>query len=129
MTRFALPFLTAFAAAFAAAAGPATPPARAAARLDRSERAVIRYVNAFRARHGLRRVRPCRPLSRAADRHSRDMVVRNFFDHASSDGTPFDHRVRRYAGARAVGETLATVSRGGGGAATVVRMWRDSPPH
>ena len=37
------------------------------------------------------------------------MLARDFFDHASSDGTPFDARVRRYASAGLVGETLASL--------------------
>jgi len=124
MTRLIPPILAALAAALAA--GP--PAASAAARHDRYERSVVRHVNAFRAHHGLPRVRSNRPLGRAADRHSRDMLARDFFAHQSTNGTPFDHRIRRYLGAVVVGETLAAVSPAGG-PATVVRMWVDSPPH
>ena len=88
---------------------------------------MIRNVNAFRAGHGLPRVRPSRPLSRAADTHSRDMVARSFLAHESSDGTPFSLRVRRYATALGVGEALAALSQGG--AAAVVDMWVNSPTH
>ena len=111
------------------AAAPGAPPAlaRAAASLDRSERAVIRHVNAFRAGYGLPRVRPSRPLSRAADIHSRDMVERSFLAHDSSDGTPFSLRIRRYATALGVGEALAALSQDG--AAAIVDIWVNSPPH
>jgi uncharacterized protein YkwD len=129
MTRPAIPLLAAIAAAYAAAGGPAVTPAAGRAKLDGVERAVIRHVNAFRGRHGLPRVRPSRSLSRAADRHSRDMLARDFFAHFSSDGTSFDRRVRRYAGADAVGETLAVLPNDTGGAAAIVRMWIASPPH
>ena len=129
MTRSPLPVLATLAAAFATALGPTATPAAANARLDGLERAVIRHVNAFRARNGLGIVRHSHPLSRSADRHSRDMVRRDFLTHFSSDGTPFDARIRRYAGAKLVGETLAALPRGGGGAAAVVRIWRHSPPH
>lgn len=127
MTRTAVPILAVLAAALAAAVGPATP--RADARLTQTERTTIRLVNDVRSRHGLGRLRVSAALSRAADAHSRDMLRRNFFDHTSSDGTPFDRRVRRYIGARRVGETLAALGRRHGGAAAAVRMWMASPPH
>jgi uncharacterized protein YkwD len=57
------------------------------------------------------------------------MWLRSFFGHGSSDGTPFDVRVRRYVGDRAVGETLAWLTGRRAVARRVVRMWRDSPPH
>ena len=124
MTRFALITFTVLATTLAAAV-----PAPARPRLDRTERAVIRLLNETRAQHGLPKLRAARPLSRAADGHSRDMLRRDFFDHVSSDGTPFDRRVRRYAKASAIGETLAALPRRRGGAARIVRMWMDSPPH
>jgi|SRR5215208_903393 len=120
--RSALPFL----AAALALALPA--PATAAGRHDRVERSVIRHINAVRHANGLASVRPWRALRRAAEEHSRDMARADFFDHPSSDGTPFDVRVRRYVGSRPIGETLAALS-GGGQAARVVQMWMDSPPH
>ena len=103
--------------------------AAAAPRLDGFERQVIRGLNAARAQQGLAPVRAYRPLNRAADRHSRDMLRRDFFDHPSSDGTPFDRRVRRFFDANMVGETLAALPRRRGGAAEVVRRWLDSGVH
>jgi uncharacterized protein YkwD len=97
--------------------------------LNATEREVIQHLNEARAQQGLAALRPARGLNRAADRHSRDMLARDFFDHPSSDGTPFDTRVRRYAHAAMVGETLATVPDRSGGAATVVRLWMESPSH
>jgi uncharacterized protein YkwD len=128
MTRISSLLACALVTAVCAISGPAAAGARANPRLDVIERAVIRHVNAVRAYHGLARVRRSRALSRAADRHSRDMLRRNFFAHASSDGTPFDRRVRRFARAGIVGETLAWVSPRGR-ARLVVRMWLESPPH
>jgi uncharacterized protein YkwD len=124
MTRIALVLTTALAALLALA-----PAASAGARLNASEREVIQRLNDARAQHGLPALRPARGLNRAADRHSRDMLVRDFFDHPSSDGTPFDTRVRRYAKASMVGETLASLPDRHGGAATVVQIWMDSPAH
>jgi uncharacterized protein YkwD len=101
----------------------------AGAGLDGFERAVIAGVNAARAQRGLAPVRANRALSRAADVHTRDMLRADFFDHPSSDGTSWERRVRRYADANMVGETLAYVRARGDGAAGVVQMWLDSPPH
>jgi len=98
------------------------------ARLDRAERKVVRIINRIRARHGLRRVRASRSLSRAAAEHSSDMLRRNFLGHASSNGTPMSMRVRRYTRARWIGENIAAVS-GRRTARRVVRMWMHSPPH
>ena len=98
------------------------------ARLDRAERKVVRIINRIRARHGLRRVRASRSLSRAAAEHSSDMLRRNFLGHSSSDGTSMGQRVRRYTSARWVGESIAAVS-GRGTARRAVRLWMHSPPH
>jgi len=98
------------------------------ARLDRTERKVVRIVNRIRGRHGMRRLRASRPLAHAASAHSGDMLRRDFLSHASSDGTPMGRRVRRYTGARWVGESIAALS-GRRTARRVVRMWMHSPPH
>ena len=98
------------------------------ARLDRVERKVIRFINRFRARHGLRRLRASGALSRAANQHSGDMLNRHYLGHASSNGTPMGSRVRHYTRARWVGENIAAVS-GRATARQVVRMWIQSPPH
>src|SRR5258705_11038817 len=57
------------------------------------------------------------------------MLRSDFFDHPSSDGTPFDRRVRRFFDASMVGETLAALPQRRGGAAEVVRLWLDSGGH
>ncbi len=124
MTRIALILATALAALLALA-----PAAAPGARRNGAERAVIQRLNDARAANGLQALRPARGLNRAADRHSRDMLVRDFFDHPSSDGTPFDTRVRRFAKAGLVGETLASLPERHGGAATVVEIWMSSAAH
>jgi uncharacterized protein YkwD len=106
-------------------------PARASAdrgNLDRAERKVIRLVNRIRARHGLRRLKTSRRLARAASEHTGDMLARDFLSHSSSDGTGMAQRVRRYTGARWVGENIAVVS-GRATASRAVRLWMQSPPH
>jgi uncharacterized protein YkwD len=114
------------AVALALPAGAAAGPAR----LDKREKAMVRGINAQRARYGLAPVRANRRLGRAADYHSWEMLDANYFAHESRDGTPFDQRVRRYANHRSVGETLAML--GGCGkrsARRVVRMWMNSAGH
>jgi uncharacterized protein YkwD len=97
--------------------------------LDRTERKVVKLVNRIRARHGLRRLRPSRTLAHAASDHTGDMLRADYLSHCSSDGTPMATRVRRYTGARWVGENIAITSRRRGVARQVVRMWMASPPH
>jgi uncharacterized protein YkwD len=106
-----------------------TPSADASASLDHAERKVIRLVNHIRARHGLRRLAVSRALAAAASVHSGDMVRRNFFSHASSDGTPMAARLRRYTRAHWLGENLAIVPQRGSTAQQVVLMWLRSPGH
>lgn len=110
-------------------ARPATAVA-AGARLDSTERKVIRLVNQIRARRGLRRLKVSPALATAAGVHSGDMVARDFFSHVSSDGTSMATRVHSYTGARWVGENLAIVTRRRrADAQRVVRMWMNSPGH
>jgi uncharacterized protein YkwD len=99
------------------------------ARLDRTERKVVRLVNRIRARHGLRRLRASRALARAASDHTGDILRSDILSHCSSDGTPMATRVRRYTGADWVGENIATIARTRSAARKVVRMWMASPGH
>src|SRR4051794_7151499 len=105
--------------------------ARAASpRMDGLERAVVRGINHHRAAAGLRPMRRSAPLARAADFHTREMLVGNYFAHSSRHGGSFASRIHRYVRARAVGETLAWMSRCGRHAShQIVSMWMHSPPH
>jgi uncharacterized protein YkwD len=106
-------------------------PARASAdggHIDRTERKVIRLINRIRARHGLRHLKTSHRLARAASQHTGDMLARDFLSHASSDGTGMAQRVRRYTGARWIGENIAVVS-GRSTARRAVHLWMQSPPH
>ena len=104
--------------------------AAAKPRLDARERAIVRVINHRRAEHDLPKVKSTRPLSRAADYHSWEMLDADYFAHESRDGGPFDKRVRRFADHRALGETLAMLGRcGNGSARRIVRMWMNSPGH
>lgn len=101
------------------------------ARLDSAERALYRAINRTRRAHGVQRLYRNAKLQRSADFHCWDMLQANFFAHASSSGTSFRSRVKRYTDRRRIGENLAYVaSRDARGAADdVVRMWMNSPGH
>jgi uncharacterized protein YkwD len=102
----------------------------AAGKHDGTERAIVRAVNKQRTAHGLGPVKATSSLARAADFHTREMLSADYFAHTSRNGGAFERRVRRFARFRSVGETLAWVTRcGGGGARTVVDMWMNSSTH
>src|SRR3954462_3990945 len=68
-------------------------------------------LNALRSRQGVTPLRLDARLSRAAVRHSRDMVHRRYFAHESITGAPFSSRIAatgcmRARGRWSVGETL-----------------------
>lgn len=114
----------------AATLGPAPSRAEAGVRLDRTERKVVRLINSYRARHGRARVHASRSLTRAADRHSRDMMAHGFFAHSSANGTAASARVRRVTSAASMGENIAFIPAGyGNPARAVVRMWIRSAGH
>jgi len=117
-------------AVLSAAPAPAAA-AGAQARMDRTERLIVNAINHQRASHGLAAVGGSRRLARAANYHSTQMVVHDFFAHDSRDGSPFDNRVRRFTRQRSVGETLAMHSGGCGrsSAGRFVSMWMNSPGH
>lgn len=97
--------------------------------LDRTERRVVKLVNRIRTHHGLRKLKASRTLAHAASDHTGDMLRADYLSHDSKDGTPMATRVRRYTGARWVGENIAVTTRRRGVARRVVRMWMASPPH
>jgi uncharacterized protein YkwD len=82
------------------------------AKLDDYERKLVRLINDARAAQGMGVLRVNRRLGRSADRHSHDMLARDFFTHDSSDGMSFARRVRRYLPAARVGEVQAYAERG-----------------
>lgn len=97
-------------------------------------RAAICLINRRRVERGLRRLRLNRRLSRAAGRHTRDMVRRRYFSHVSRSGTDISDRLHRsgYLGGRfswTVGENLAWGSGRRGTPRQIVRAWMHSPGH
>ena len=101
-------------------------------RLDRFERQLIRAINSERRSHGLRRLRVSHKLRHAADYHSHEMMIGNYFSHASRNGWDFGQRIHALTGMRRAGEVLAWFgynARGRAAARQAVRMWMNSPGH
>ena len=94
------------------------------ATLGPGELAVVRLINAYRAKNGLRPLRVGPALSRAAQSHSADMARRGYFDHGAFATRLWSFGVR----APYVGENLAEGTRPLT-PATIVRMWIQSAPH
>ena len=116
-----------------AAAGAATQPARTVIASDRLESQVLASLNTIRRQHGLVPLKLSRPLSTAADAHSRAMGTYGFFAHDSRDGSAFWKRVQRYYGPGgygnwSVGENLLW-SSGELSAARALELWMQSPGH
>jgi uncharacterized protein YkwD len=99
--------------------------------VKRFSRAVLRAQNRQRRAHGLRPLRGSRSLGRAATRHARDMVRRNYFGHVSFGGRTVGDRVARtgYARRFKVGENLFYGLPRRPSPRKVVAAWMASPGH
>jgi uncharacterized protein YkwD len=97
-------------------------------------RATLCELNVERRSHGLRPLLLNRTLSRAAVRHSRDMVRRQYFSHTTPAGFGLVQRIRRSGYLRSarhwiVGEDLAWGPGDWGSPGGIVRAWMNSPGH
>jgi uncharacterized protein YkwD len=129
MKRLCLALAVVVAAALSVTASGIGARSRAAA-LDH---AVLGRINAFRARHGLRRLRLSHQLEAAASQHSREMVSDGYFAHDSADGTSWYTRISRYypPGSYAhwcIGENIVWASPRLSPAGAL-RAWIASPEH
>jgi uncharacterized protein YkwD len=107
-------------------------PAKAAKRT--MVRATLCTLNAERDRYGLPPLRLSEKLSKAARRHARDMVRRDYFSHDTLGGGTFVDRIRRtgyLSGARSwsVGENLAWGTNDRAAPRAITDMWMDSAGH
>jgi uncharacterized protein YkwD len=98
------------------------------------EESLLCLINEERVAGGLLPVVPNADLKAAALRHSRDMVGRGYFGHTSPSGISFIDRIADTGylrGAREwlVGENLAWGSGILSTPASLMRTWRESPPH
>jgi len=97
-------------------------------------RATLCILNAKRADHHLRPLRPNSKLATAARRHSRAMVRQRFFSHTSPNGDTFIDRIRATGyleGARSwsAGENIAYGSGSRSTPRSIGRAWMGSPGH
>jgi uncharacterized protein YkwD len=96
--------------------------------------ALLDRINVVRAEHGLARVYPSTALHYAAQRHSDDMISRDYFQHTSPAGSTVYTRivnsgfVSGYA-SWIGGETLAWGTGTLAGAKATVHAWMLSPEH
>jgi len=91
-------------------------------------------LNGQRKAHGRRALKPNRRLARAARRHARDMVRRNYFSHTAPGGTSFVDRIMRQDYVNpgegwTLGENLAWGSYQLATPKSIVRSWMHSPGH
>lgn len=104
------------------------------ANIHQAQEAVICLVNQERAKHGRRPLRDNHKLTKAAGRHSRDMVKRRYFAHDSPSGRDLVDRVmaahwtKRNSSWR-VGENIAFASGDRATPKHIVGMWMHSPGH
>jgi uncharacterized protein YkwD len=98
-------------------------------------RAAVCLLNRRRAARGMPRLRINRRLSRAARRHTRDMVRRGYFGHTSPRGVDMLSRIKRTGylggGVRSwtVGENIAWGQKHRGSPRSIVRAWMRSSGH
>lgn len=104
-----------------------------AATLDKARRATACLINAHRVARGLRRLRVIPALQLAAQRHSQDMVRRDYFSHSSRSGASLGQRLRaagwRAHGSSRTGENIAWGADVLGDAQSIVAAWMRSPGH
>jgi uncharacterized protein YkwD len=117
-----------------AAACSAAHVAVAKATVAQARDATLCLLNRARARAGLRPLRLNDKLASAAGRHSRDMVDRRYFSHASPNGTSCVQRMldTHYVPPRTswwLGENIGWGSATLAQPAALVRMWMHSPGH
>jgi uncharacterized protein YkwD len=91
-------------------------------------------LNKQRRMHGRRGLKSNRNLARAARRHARDMVRRNYFSHTSPTGASFVDRIMRQdyvdpGEGWTLGENLAWGSYQLASPKSIVRSWMRSPGH
>jgi uncharacterized protein YkwD len=92
-----------------------------------AEAQVLQLTNEERAKAGCGPLRTNSALTRAADLHATDMVVRHYFDHTSLDGrSPFD---RMKAAGFTGGAMAENIAVGYKSAAAVVDGWMKSEGH
>lgn len=98
------------------------------------KRTTLCLLNRQRRMHGRRALKPNRRLARAARKHARDMVLRNYFSHTTPGGVSFVDRIMRQDYVNpgqgwTLGENLAWGSYQLATPKSIVQSWMHSPGH
>ncbi|WP_223167075.1 CAP domain-containing protein [Nonomuraea sp. SYSU D8015] len=91
------------------------------------ETAVVKLTNDARVKNGCKPLIHDPKLHLAAERHSADMAVNDYFDHDSRNGRSFDQRIT--AAGFTFTRAAENIAKGQPTAAAVVRDWLRSPGH
>jgi Cysteine-rich secretory protein family len=99
-----------------------------------ARRALLCLLNKARRAHGLRRLRTNPRLLRAAERHSRSMVLTGFFSHVDPGGLGSLDRIRltgylRHAQAYICGENIGYGEGPTSSPRSMMQSWMNSAPH
>ena len=98
--------------------------------LDATEKQMLDLHNKKRASMGMSKLCVHPALQRAAEKHSRDMIDKDYFSHTSRDGTTFAQRIKREGYAyRIAGENIAWGSGSLGSPDSIFKSWMNSPGH
>lgn len=89
---------------------------------------LLSLINEYRQQNGLQPLRVSSALATAAQLHSEDMALNNYYSHTSLDGRTFVERMRQagYTYNTVLGENIAA---GIATARYVFEAWKSSPPH
>jgi uncharacterized protein YkwD len=98
------------------------------------KRTTLCLLNKRRKEHGRRALKPNKRLARAARKHARDMVERNYFSHTAPGGISFVDRIMRQDYVNpgqgwTLGENLAWGTYQLATPKSIVRSWMQSPGH
>ena len=98
------------------------------------KKATLCLLNKRRRAHDRRKLKPNRRLAKAARRHARDMVKKDYFAHDSPTGVDFVDRILdtdyvEKAAGWVLGENLAWGSHELATPRSIVRAWMKSPGH
>lgn len=95
---------------------------------DQFDQDVLKLVNQERTQRGLTPLALSEKLDTAADRHSQDMLAKNYFDHTGKDGSNPGQRIEKagYTEANRWGENIAMNQQT---PEEVVQDWMESPGH
>lgn len=96
--------------------------------LSGEKNSLLSLINEYRMQNGLQHLHVSSALERAAQLHSEDMALHNYYSHTSLEGKTFVDRIRQagYTYNTVLGENIAA---GIAGAQYVFEAWKSSPTH